>query len=159
MKQSCKQWNVPNNSEQEINDIYNGIKQVAGETEVDARFILAVLMQESMGCVRVPTTNWGVRNPGLMQDHDGAATCNEGAVQTPCPSAKITQMIRDGVAGTPKGDGIVQLLRRVTGNPSSKYYKVARMYNSGSIDPSGHLEKGIATHCYGKRLLNHTSKR
>lgn len=34
-------------------------------------------MQESGGCVRAPTTNWGVRNPGLMQDHNGVGTRND----------------------------------------------------------------------------------
>jgi hypothetical protein len=36
-------------------------------TGVDHRFVLAVLMQESHGCVRVNVTSGGVRNPGLMQ--------------------------------------------------------------------------------------------
>ena len=54
----------------------------ADATGVDHRFILAVIMQESGGCVRAPTTNYGVRNPGLMQDHNGSGTCNEnGNVQ------------------------------------------------------------------------------
>ena len=154
MKQSCKQWNVPNNSEKEISDIYNAVKQVSGETNVDARFILAVLMQESNGCVRVPTTNWGVRNPGLMQDHDGSASCNEGGVQTPCPTMTINAMIRNGVAGTLKGDGLVQLLQKSGGSQEAKYYTAARMYNSGSVAASGQLEHGIATHCYASDVAN-----
>lgn len=91
---------VPNNSAEEIGAIYNAIQQVAQETKVDHRFILAVMPQESGGCVRAPTTNWGVRNPGLMQDHDGAATCNSDippyTVQNPCPQQTITEMIREG---------------------------------------------------------------
>lgn len=91
---------VPNNSDEEMNGVYNSIEQVALETGVDHRFILAVVIQESWGCVRAPTTNGGVRNPGLMQDHNGDATCNSDlppyTVQNPCPQDQITQMIRDG---------------------------------------------------------------
>lgn len=91
---------VSNDSEDEIGKIWDAIEQVAQETYVDHRFILATIMQESGGCVRVSTTNYGVRNPGLMQDHDGDATCNSDispyTVQTPCPPDVITQMVRDG---------------------------------------------------------------
>jgi hypothetical protein len=53
MKVSCGQWSVPDNSDQEIADIKNSIVQVAGVSGVDSRFILAIIMQESAGCVRV----------------------------------------------------------------------------------------------------------
>jgi len=155
LKGGCTQFGVTANSDKENSDIYTGINQVAGETGVDARFILAVMLQESNGCVRAPTTNYGVRNPGLMQDHDGAATCNEnGNIQNPCPTNIIVQMIRDGVAGTPAGDGLVQTLKQAPGSGVAKYYGAARIYNSGSIDPSGNLEKGIATHCYVSDVAN-----
>jgi len=154
LSSSCAQWNVANNSPAEIAAIKSGILTVAAETGVDSRYILAILMQESNGCVRVPTTNWGVRNPGLMQDHDGAATCNEGGVQNPCPAATITQMIRDGAAGTPAGEGLKQTIARSGATDVSKYYKAARLYNSGSIDASGNLGAGIATHCYASDIAN-----
>lgn len=154
MTRSCSQWGVPNNSDQEIGHIYNAIKQVSGETGIDPRYILAVMMQESNGCVRAPTTNWGVRNPGLMQGHNGAATCNENGVQNPCPPNTITQMIRDGAAGTAFGDGLRQLLGKSGASDDSKYYKAARMYNSGSIAGSGDLGDGIATHCYASDIAN-----
>lgn len=83
-----------------MESVQRAIQQVSNETDVDARFILAVMIQESWGCVRAPTTNGGVRNPGLMQDHNGSATCNSDiapyAVQVPCPRDTITQMIREG---------------------------------------------------------------
>jgi len=42
-----------------------------------------------------------------MQDHNGAGTCNDnGWVQNPCPTGVITQMIREGTAGTNDGDGL-----------------------------------------------------
>lgn len=95
---------VANDSEDEIGKIYDAIQQVAKETYVDHRFILAIILQESGGCVRVSTTNYGVRNPGLMQDHNGDATCNSDkspyTVQNPCPANVITQMVRDGSKST-----------------------------------------------------------
>ncbi|UKZ74851.1 hypothetical protein TrVFT333_002521 [Trichoderma virens FT-333] len=60
-----------NDSGPEVGAIWDGIQSAAAATGVDHRFILAVIMQESGGCVRVQTTNYGVRNPGLMQDHNG----------------------------------------------------------------------------------------
>jgi hypothetical protein len=155
MKGSCVQWNVPNNSDQEIEDIRNGAKKVAAETGVDQRFIFAVLLQESNGCVRAPTTNYGVRNPGLMQDHKGQATCNEGYnVKNPCPAEIIEQMVRDGVAGTPAGDGLKQTFAQAPGSGTAKYYGAARLYNSGTIAASGDLGEGIATHCYASDIAN-----
>jgi hypothetical protein len=89
------------------------IEQVAAETGVDHRFILAVILQESGGCVRVPTSNWGVRNPGLMQSHDGSHTCNSditGVISNPCSQATITGMVTDGVAGTSTGWGLADCI-------------------------------------------------
>jgi len=40
------------------------------------------------------------------------------------------------------------------GSDVSTYYKAARIYNSGSIDPSGNLGAGIATHCYASDIAN-----
>ncbi|KAK3059973.1 hypothetical protein LTS18_009625, partial [Coniosporium uncinatum] len=154
MSASCTQFGQPNNSLDELRGIYYGIKSVAKETGIDARFVLAIMMQESKGCVRAPTTNWGVRNPGLMQDHDGAATCNENGVQNPCPKTMIKQMISDGAAGTPAGDGLKQCMAKSGASGVSKYYKASRIYNSGSIDSSGDLGKGIATHCYASDIAN-----
>lgn len=162
MSASCSQFNVPNNSPDEIGAIWDGITAASDMTGVDARFILAVVMQESGGCVRAPTSNYGVRNPGLMQCHDGQATCNSdvtGVVQTPCPANTIAQMISEGVVGTAAGDGLAQTLNRATGPTyglqcAMAFYGAARLYNSGSIDASGCFEKGIATHCYTSDIAN-----
>jgi hypothetical protein len=51
--------------------IQSAIQSVASASGVDEHFIPAIVMQESEGCVRVPTTNNGVVNPGLMQSHMG----------------------------------------------------------------------------------------
>ncbi|OJI99639.1 hypothetical protein ASPVEDRAFT_81235 [Aspergillus versicolor CBS 583.65] len=158
MKQACDQWNVPNNSDQEMDDISSAIQEVASSSGVDPRFILAIVVQESNGCVRAPTTDNGVINPGLMQSHNGQGSCNKGgSVQTPCPKAQIKQMIEDGTAGTSDGDGLKQCLAQAGGTDSSAYYAAARIYNSGSVDGSGNLGKGIATHCYSSDVANRLS--
>lgn len=55
MTQSCEWngWPGGNDSEEEIQNIYDAIQQVAAETNVDHRFILATVIQESGGCTRV----------------------------------------------------------------------------------------------------------
>jgi len=154
LKSGCAQFGVAENSDDEISDLSSSIKSVASSTGVDPRFILAIVMQESNGCVRAPTTNYGVRNPGLMQSHDGSGTCNDATVSNPCPASSITQMIQDGVGGTAAGDGLKTLLAKAGTSDASQYYKAARMYNSGSIDASGNLGSGIATHCYASDIAN-----
>ncbi|KAL7781767.1 glycoside hydrolase [Trichoderma ceciliae] len=144
-----------NDSGQEVGAIWDGIQMAAAATGVDHRFILAIIMQESHGCVRVQTTNGGVRNPGLMQDHNGVATCNEnGFVQNPCPSSTIYQMISEGTAGTTSGDGLANCINQSGRNDVSAFYRAARIYNSGSISRTGQLQNGIATHCYASDIAN-----
>ena len=87
-----------------------------------------------------------------MQDHDGKASCNDGGVKTPCPAQEINDMIMEGTGGTSGGDGLKQVLKG--GKDAQAAYKAARMYNSGSIDASGDLGKGIATHCYASDVAN-----
>jgi hypothetical protein len=157
MFQSCSQFGQADDSGPEVGEIWNAIESVAQSTGVDHRFILAVIMQESGGCVRVPTTNYGVRNPGLMQDHDGDGTCNSditGQVQSPCPSSEIQQMIADGAGGTNDGDGLAQCINESGWGNDADFYRAARIYNSGSIASSGNLEDGIATHCYSSDIAN-----
>ncbi|UKZ88828.1 uncharacterized protein TrAFT101_004562 [Trichoderma asperellum] len=144
-----------NDSGPEVGAIWDGIQMAAAATGVDHRLILAVIMQESHGCVRVNTSNFGVRNPGLMQDHNGAATCNEnGNVPNPCPSSTIYQMISEGTAGTNSGDGLANCINESGRNDVSAFYRAARIYNSGSISSTGQLQNGIATHCYASDIAN-----
>lgn len=160
MQSSCQNLGYgDNDSDDEISAITDAIDAVATATFVDHRFILAVIMQESKGCVRAITSNYGVSNPGLMQDHNGASTCNpgsEGSAQavSPCPSDQISGMISDGTAGTADGAGLAGCLNTATGTDSQAFYQAARIYNSGSIDASGALEAGIATHCYSSDIAN-----
>lgn len=157
LQNSCG-WNGwgANDSADEISDIYNAIQSVSSSTGVDARFILATIMQESEGCVRVPTTDNGVVNPGLMQDHDGSGTC---AGVSPCPASEIQQMIQDGAGGTSSGDGLQQLLSQAqshdtSGTESQAVYIAARLYNSGSADYSD-LNDGVgSTGSYANDIAN-----
>jgi hypothetical protein len=156
MTESCSQFTVANDLQEEISSVYTAVQQISAQTGVDQRFILAIIMQESGGCVRVPTTNWGVRNPGIMQSHNGQGTCNENSVSTPCTQEQVTQMVSDGAAGTASGDGLIQIINRLggTSGPAQGFYKTARTYNSGSIAASGNLQDGIATHCYASDIAN-----
>ncbi|KAL7947106.1 hypothetical protein V8C42DRAFT_364318 [Trichoderma barbatum] len=156
MQKSCV-WNgwVGDDSDAEIQDIAAAIKSTAQSTGIDERFILAVMMQESKGCVRVPTTNNGVVNPGLMQSHNGAGSCFG---QSPCPSTTISLMINDGVAGTAEGPGLQHLLSQaqaqVHNDGSQAYYAAARLYNSGSADFTN-LDNGLgSTACYASDVAN-----
>ncbi|KHN93839.1 uncharacterized protein MAM_08318 [Metarhizium album ARSEF 1941] len=150
MSTSCAAWSQPNNSEKETADVKSAILSVSKAAGVDARFVLSVVMQESRGCVRVPTTEYSVRNPGLMQSHNGASSCFD---VNPCPADKIVGMIQDGTDGTPDGDGLKQLLAKAGGGAAG-YYKASRMYNSGSVAADGLLEAGVATHCYATDVAN-----
>ncbi|KAG6065381.1 hypothetical protein E4U32_007426 [Claviceps aff. humidiphila group G2b] len=150
IRKSCASFQQENNSDQESAAVKKAIQSVSQSSGIDSRFILAVLMQESGGCVRAPTTNYGVTNPGLMQSHNGDHSCFN---VKPCPEEKILGMVKDGALGTSSGDGLQQLLAKA-GQDDSKFYKAARMYNSGSIASSGILQDGIATHCYASDIAN-----
>ena len=154
MRSSCgwHGWGV-DDSEQEIADIRTAINQIAGETGIDERFILSVVMQESKGCVRAPTTDNGVRNPGLMQSHNGETSC---ANDSRCPYQKIEAMIREGVRGTGSGEGLEQILASFgsVGVTSQQMYAAARRYNSGSVDRTDLNNAFTSTVCYSTDIAN-----
>lgn len=111
--------------------IAKAIDKVSAESGVDRRIILALIMQESTGNANAPTTNNGVRNPGIMQSHNG------DTFDPANPEASILRMVRDGIEGTRSGDGIVQLLRK-----EGDVWRAMRAYNSGSVHKSGDLSNG-----------------
>lgn len=156
MKSSCSNsFSLEDNSQQEIDHIKSSIEEISASTGIDKAFIFVIMQQESNGCVRVKTTANSHDNPGLFQSHMGEGSCNDGnGIQNPCPESEIKQMIQDGVAGTPSGDGLKQLLEKATGQDAQRFYQAARMYNSGSLDPSGNLGLGVATHCYCSDIAN-----
>ena len=126
--------------------IKQDVQQVASESGVDPRVILAVILQESTCELNVPTTNGGVRNPGLMQSFNGASY--DGT------DASILQMIRDGVEGTNQtgGSGIQQYIRQYG------LYTGLRAYSSGpnGIDVSNldALPAGTGTASYCSDIAN-----
>lgn len=102
-------------------------------------------MEESRGCVRVGATSLAVVNPGLMQSYEGKGSCAT-PLQNPCPYSEIKQMIMDGTAPNPAGEDLQDLLARPAPDDDSRYYRAARMYNSGqnSIGLDGELSVGGA---------------
>jgi hypothetical protein len=126
--------------------IKSSIEWVSRASHVDNRLILAIIVQESKGCLRVTSTDsvHGVHNPGLMQSHDGSSYNPDDKKNS------IRQMIKDGTQGTAAGDGLVQTLDKF-GNA----YSAARGYNSGDVGPSGDLGDAIgATPCYASDVAN-----
>src|SRR5260221_8513963 len=100
------QWVGRGNTEEQNQLVREAITQVSSESGIDQRLILAVVMQESQGHVHIPTTDNGIRNPGLMQSHNGVEYIDSD------PKGSIFQMIRDGTEGTAEGDGLTQLVKR-----------------------------------------------
>ncbi|KAL8713118.1 MAG: hypothetical protein Q9220_002639 [cf. Caloplaca sp. 1 TL-2023] len=132
-----------NDSDAEIADIKSAIEKVSAESGVDVRCILCIIVQESGGNVRIGTTNNGVRNPGIMQSHNGVA------FNPADPKGSILQMVRDGTEGTKDGDGLKQLHARY-GN----YYEAFRGYNSGSVDKANLNDPVGATADYVQKAAN-----
>lgn len=163
---SNNNWRVANNSPQETDQIFNAIERIAQATYLDRRFILAILLQETKGCVRVQTTYvpGGVFNPGLMQSHNGQSMCNSGTwgapkdVLDPCPEEKIFGMIYEGVVGTSSSHEDVSLLKMITHSGTgtvADLYRAARLYNSGPSVPLWNLEEAAsATPSYASDVAN-----
>lgn len=149
---SCETvFGVPNNTPQNNADIKAAILAEANSTGVDARFILAETLQESMLCCKISPTNNGVENTGLLQSHDGSSSCYQ---KTQCNAAEINGMIRDGVAGTSTGIGLAGAIKQSGASDVSKYYKAARIYNSGSIAGGSLNAANGATACYVNDITN-----
>ncbi|KAF2159596.1 hypothetical protein M409DRAFT_70911 [Zasmidium cellare ATCC 36951] len=150
MQGSCVQFHVANDTDSEINDIKSAISSVSKSSG-------------SNGCLRAPKTTSvdGIVNPGLLQTFQGSAMCNSGSatapadVKTPCPASTIKSMIEQGTMGTtPGGMSLTYALKQSGATDVSKYYKAARIYNSGLIASSGLLQDGVATHCYASDIAN-----
>ena len=154
MQTSCAADGQTNDQTAEIAAIKSSINSISASTGVDQRFIFAVIIQESKGCVRVKSTpNPSAPNgdnPGLMQSA-GTTTCFG---ITPCPNAKINAMISEGTAGV-GGTGLKQSLSSATASDvAQKTYQAARIYNSGSLGSGGNLATGAATPCYSSDIAN-----
>lgn len=156
MQISCDQWQVARNSPSELTKLRKAIARVSKEASLDPRFVLAIVIQESQGCVRVPTTFGSHANPGLMQSYNGNGSCNTGnRVKTPCPYSEIHRMIKDGTLGTPFGPGLTQDYRGQGRHGGAAYYRTARIYNSGSIPSNQDLSGPTsATVSYASDIAN-----
>ncbi len=156
IQQSCVNngWGQ-NNDATEMQAIHDSIVAEASSSGIPAEFILAIMVQESKGCVRAPTTSWGFPNPGLMQSA-GTSTCNPGTPMYPCPAATIRAMIHEGTAGQGRRTTLANSLAYFTGigvKDDSKWYKTARMYNAGSGMNPNNLGIG-PTPCYASDIAN-----
>lgn len=111
------------------------------------------MMQESKGCVRVPTTRWSHDNPGLMQSAQGKGTCNpDGNPLSPCKADTIRLMIHDGTDGDGLETTLTQCVADAGTTDDSKWYKAARLYNAGRITDNN---LGIGpTPCYASDIAN-----
>jgi hypothetical protein len=169
MLTACEAWGVPNDSPQEISEMRSSILSISDLTGIDARFILAVIMQESTGCVRVITTAYSHANPGLMQSFNGTGSCNpnsaplgipgvvsQGQVLDPCPESMIYQMILDGTNGTVWGPGLRQdyaVAGRNSSSASQAYWRTARIYNGGRYMATD-LSQPCCTTSYASDIAN-----
>ncbi|KAG9192605.1 hypothetical protein G6011_11339 [Alternaria panax] len=156
IKGSCKHngWS-DNNSDAETQAIKDSIQTESHNSGVPKEFILAVMMQESKGCVRAPTSQSDAHSPGLMQGA-GTASCHPlGQVPTsPCPADEIRAMIHEGTAGEGLRTSLKESLDAFsTTRDDSKYYKAARRYNSGSQITNPNLGLS-ATACYASDIAN-----
>jgi len=141
---------APGDTGEQAGQIWNAIQQVSQASLVDHRFILAVIMQESKGCVNIITTGNpdGIDNPGIMQSAGGVSFVGNGA-SLDAQQASINQMVIDGTQGTAFGDGLVQCI-----NQYGDIYSAARCYNSGSVDESNLNFDDAGTSSYVMDIAN-----
>lgn len=171
MLQSCQNIRStgPGDSVEQAGQIRNAIQQVAEASLVDRRFILAVIMQESNGCVNVITTPNpdGIVNPGLMQSDGGSSFVGNDASSDE-QQASITQMVIDGTQGTGFGNGLAQCkslsqvvvylhkgIDELVGiNEFGDIYSAARCYNSGTVNSFDLNNAEYATSSYVMDIAN-----
>ncbi|KAF2658533.1 hypothetical protein K491DRAFT_592960 [Lophiostoma macrostomum CBS 122681] len=110
------------NSGDTYNDkIKTAIESVAGDTKVDARLILAIIMQESTGNVNIHCTGSGSTDCGLMQVRGGQSYSTDDS---------IADMVAEGVKGTSATPGYLAYFNADTsGDP----FAAAHIYNVGSL--------------------------
>ena len=127
--------------------IRESILKISAAGKVDARMVLAQVMQESSGNVNVICTNNGVQNCGLMQAFTGSVSFDPTK-----PAASINQMIIDGTQGTAAGGGMVQAINdpKTGGN----VYVALRTYNSGRANLQDLSDPQGATASYVSDMAN-----
>jgi hypothetical protein len=156
IQQSCEKegWGR-NNDETETRAIKDSIVEESKRSGIPAELVLAIIMQESKGCVRVITTRWSHDNPGLMQSA-GQATCNPLGSNIPiypCPVDTIRQMIHDGTSGEGLATTLKNSLDAFDAKDEGKWYKAARRYNAGPYTDARNLGDA-PTPCYASDIAN-----
>ena len=145
-------FGVPNNSPNDTAILHDALARQADIAGVPRAFALAIMMQESLGCVFVDTTFGSVSNPGLMQDHDGFASC---AGKSHCPPHTIESMLHQGLCGTSSGAGIQQCYAQAHANGrAQRWYQAARIYNSGSLVSTDLTSAYVGNPCYTSDVAN-----
>ncbi|KAF2192385.1 hypothetical protein K469DRAFT_800239 [Zopfia rhizophila CBS 207.26] len=142
--------NEPEITKRNYGDEYNNyikksIQDISMASKVDARIILALVMQESAGGVNIPCTGWDglTTDCGLMQIHGGAK------YDAADPAGSIHEMISDAIYGVsrpsenhPSGTpGYIQYFNAAQGDLSwiqgdywqGNPFAAAHMYNAGGI--------------------------
>lgn len=134
---------IPPNTASESASLKSAILAVSSETGVNPSFILAEILQESNGCVRVPTTSSfeGISNPGLMQSFRGRASCNRsGRMQQPCPYFLIKAMIEEGIKGN-RHVGIVPALLAVAKQADMQWPPAGSADANATIDAPPQIQR------------------
>ncbi|KAJ4396494.1 hypothetical protein N0V93_000713 [Gnomoniopsis smithogilvyi] len=132
-------------SEQDIENIYAAILQVASNTGIDNRVILAIIMQESHGQVNVKNAGDGQNTPGLMQ----AQGCPNHAGEAVVSREAVLEMVQCGS----------DHFKNVDGGASSDediIYTALRSYNSGvnGVNRDDLSNSGSGTNSYVSDVAN-----
>lgn len=93
------------------------------------------------------------QSPSMLASLSDNSNATSGALD-PCPAPRIHEMILDGTNGTDTRDGLVQLLAKPGPDDVSRYYRAARWFNGGGIDPSGDLGKGCCMASFASDIAN-----
>ncbi|KAF2159564.1 hypothetical protein M409DRAFT_30039 [Zasmidium cellare ATCC 36951] len=106
------------------------LEEVSSSYDIDPRFLLAILLQESKGDVQTPCIGPEPRC-GLLHAYKGSI------FNAASPQASITKMLEEGIKGAAqRGPGLLDLLN---GKPKfanvdvGDYFAVARAWNSGAV--------------------------
>lgn len=90
-----------------------------------------------------------------MQDPNGDGTFSgNGPVHMPCPRKVIARMVRDALLVPRQRMKLAQCIDKSDADDTAAFHRAARIYNSGSINASGGLAQGMATHCYPFDVAN-----
>ncbi|PGH18437.1 hypothetical protein AJ79_00506 [Helicocarpus griseus UAMH5409] len=135
------------NSADEVKFIEQFVHEAAGSSGLDPRIILAVIIQESHGNLRVAAG--GGRTPGIMQAL-GSPHC-QGTAKGGCGKNTIKDMIFAGVLGTGQTTG----LKKCHESNGRSYGAMLRCYNSGHVfNPNDLIQAGPGTPSYVSDIAN-----